>query len=277
MIKRKGSGGRGGDASVTGQDSYAEGGSGGDAGLGNGGDGGHATVVGDRSHAIGGPGGRGGIGPGGKGGDAHILPEGTCLGEYISSNELNPPVGPGDTYVSIGGEILLLARGGLNGGEGGQGGDGFAVGDDSFSAGGQGGEASQPGGRGGRGGRAYMPDELASSFGSRRPAHMRWPYYEAVTEPGRGGDAPDTPQYKARRLIVERLKKCYFAAQGLSLDDVWWDREVVPLAWLNERLKSEGHRWRAIVVDDEYEFPDVGWDPINRLASSETDSRIATR
>jgi len=179
------------------------------------------------------------------------------LDDYLSSNELNPPIGPGDTYISIDGKIVLLARGGHTGGEGGRGGDGFAVGDDAFSAGGQGGEASQPGGRGGRGGRAYMPDDIAHLFGSRRPAHMRWPYYEPVTEPGRGGDAPDTPQYKARRLIVEELKKHYFAHRGLPPDGVWWDRESVPLAWLNEQLEAEGHHWRAIIIDDEYEFSDV--------------------
>lgn len=257
MVGRKAAGGRGGDASVTGQDSSAEGGSGGDAVLGDGGDGGQATVAADRSHALGGLGGRGGIGPGGRGGDAHVLPAGTCVDEHLSISELNPPIGPGDTYISIGGQIVLLARGGHNGGDGGRGGDGFAVGDDSFSAGGQGGEASQPGGRGGRGGRAYMPDDIAHLFGSRRPAHMRWPYYEPVTEPGRGGDAPDTPQYKARRLIVEHLKKRYFAPQDLPIEEVWWDREVVPLAWINEQLEAEGHRWRASVLDDEYEFMDV--------------------
>jgi hypothetical protein len=87
---------------------------------------------------------------------------------------------------------------------------------------------------------------------------MRWPYFEPITEPGRGGDAPDTPQYKARRLIVERIKARYFAQKGLPLDDVWYDREIVPLAWLNEQLKAHDHLWRASVVDDEYEFYEVG-------------------
>jgi len=87
---------------------------------------------------------------------------------------------------------------------------------------------------------------------------MRWPYFEPVTEPGRGGDAPDTPQYKARRLIVERIKTRYFARQGLPLDEVWWDREIVPLAWVNEQLRADGHLWRVSMVDNEYEFSDLG-------------------
>lgn len=256
MVRQKASSGRGGDASVTGDDSSAEGGSGGDAVFGKGGDGGQATVAADRSRALGGRGGRGGIGPGGRGGDGHVLPVGTCLDEHANSDKLDPPIGPGDTHISIDGKIILLARGGQNGGESGKGGDGFAVGDNSFSAGGQGGESSQPGGRGGRGGRAHMPDDLAGLLGSRRRAHMRWPYYEAVTEPGRGGDAPDTPQYKARRLIVEELKKRYFVNRGLPLYEVWWDREVVSLAWINEQLEVGGYRWRASVLDDEYEFVD---------------------
>ena len=257
MVRQKGAGGRGGNASITGKDGSAEGGSGGDAVVGDGGDGGHATVLADRSHALGGQGGRGGTGPGGRGGDAHVLSAGSYSDENGSGDELDPPIGPGDTYILIDEKIVLLALGGHNGSEGGRGGDGYAVGDESFSAGGQGGEASQQGGRGGRGGRAYMPDDIAFQFGCWRPAHMRWPYYEAVTEPGRGGDAPDTPQYKARRLIVEQSKMRYFAHRGLPLDDVWWDREVVPLSWINEQLEIEGHYWRVSVLDDEYEFTDV--------------------
>lgn len=258
-MTEKGSGGRGGDANVYGEDSTAEGGVGGDAVIGDGGDGGHATVAADRSHAVGGRGGRGGIGPGGGGGDAHILPDDASL-EYRFGGDKPDllSVGPSDTYIAIDGKIILLARGGQNGDEGGRGGDGYAVGSNSFVAGGQGGEASQPDGRGGRGGRAFMPDELLGQHDTQRTAHMRWPYYEPITEPGRGGDAPDTPQYKARRLIVEQIKKRYFALQGLPLDIVWWDREVVPLSWINEQLEANGHLWRASVVDDEYEFSDIG-------------------
>jgi hypothetical protein len=256
MTARKGSGGRGGDARVDGEDSTAEGGLGGDAVVGDGGDGGDAWIEADRSHGIGGPGGRGGLGPGGKGGDARIVPKGASLEDHLI-DESAASVGPRDTWIAIDGKIIALARGGQNGGEGGRGGDAYAVGDDAFVAGGQGGESPQSDGRGGRGGRAFIPDHLSHHFGARRPAHMRWPYYEPVTQPGRGGDGPDTPQYKARRLIVEWIKKRYLARQGLPADEVWWDREVVPLAWINEQLKADGHLWRASVVDDEYEFTDV--------------------
>lgn len=256
-VRRDGLGGRGGDATVAGDDSSAEGGCGGDAVVGDGGDGGHATVAADRSHAIGGRGGRGGIGPGGRGGNAHVLAADAGSQEQIDLNQLNSPIGPGDTYISINGEIILLARAGSNGDEGGRGGDAFAIGDDSFVAGGQGAESFQAGGRGGRGGRAFMPEDLEHLFETRRYAHMRWPYYEPVTEPGRGGDAPDTPQYKARRLIVEAIKMRHFANIGLPLTEVWWDRDVVPLNLINKQLEVEGHNWRATVVDDEYEFSDI--------------------
>ena len=81
-----------------------------------------------------------------------------------------------------------------------------------------------------------------------RAGHRAW---------ARWGDAADTPQYKARRIIVELLKRSYFRAKGLRLADVWWDRTVVPMDWLNEQLRSQGHRWQASIVDDEYEFSDL--------------------
>jgi hypothetical protein len=85
---------------------------------------------------------------------------------------------------------------------------------------------------------------------------MRLPYGEPNTEPGRGGDAADTPQYKARRLIIEELKTRYMKARGLPLDEVWWDRDV-PLEWLNQQLERDGHRWCARIIDSEYEFVDL--------------------
>lgn len=86
---------------------------------------------------------------------------------------------------------------------------------------------------------------------------MRWPYGEPVTEPGRGGDSPDTPQYKARRLIVEDIKARYFAERDLPQEEVWWDREIVPVSWIASELMKGDHRWTLAVVDDEYEFTDL--------------------
>lgn len=130
-------------------------------------------------------------------------------------------------------------------------------GDNQHARGGDGGEANQPGGRGGRGGASPITDEHREAFGlpKSRP-HMRWPYGEPITEPGRGGDGADTPQYKARRLIIEDFKTQYFRSLGLPLTDVWWDREVVPLEWLNTKLENEDFGWSVAVVADEYEFTD---------------------
>lgn len=193
-------GGQGGDASVSGDNSNATGGDGGEAVIGDGGKGGDARVVGNRSSAKGGLGGRGGVGPGMPGQDAVV------------------------------------------------------VGDDCHAIGGQGGEAPQLDGRGGRGGRSGDDAIFLEIFGLSRRPHMKHPYGEPVLEPGRGGDSLDTPQYKARRLIVEDIKAQYFRSKGLSVDEAWWDRDIVPLAWINERLVADGHRWQATVVDLEYQF-----------------------
>lgn len=197
-----------------------------------GGRGGDARVHGDGSEAQGGEGGEAAGGNGGGGGDAKVR---------------------GHRSKAVGG------RGGRGGiGPGGPGGHAEVEGDDAQVIGGQGGEAPQHDGRGGRGGRAGGQEAMAELFGvTHRPRHMRWPYGEPVTEPGRGGDSADTPQYKARRLIVEGLKEDYFSVNSLPRAEAWWDREVVPLAWINERLAAMGHRWGATVVDDEYEFHDL--------------------
>lgn len=193
---------------------------------GSGGRGGHASVKGDRSIAQGGDGGEALIGDGGSGGDSDVL---------------------GNNSAAEGGQG---GRGGI--GPGGAGGDAIVVGDNAFAAGGQGGEALQPDGRGGRGGRSHMP----WLFGDNRP-HMRLPYGEVNNEPGRGGDSADTPQYKARRLIIEVIKVRYFRAKSLPIQNVWYDREIVDLVWLNGQLEADGHRWRASVVDFEYVFTDL--------------------
>lgn len=235
----QGSGGRGGDAFVKGDNSTAEGGEGGDAVLGDGGDGGKAIVDADNSRARGGRGGRGGIGPGGPGGDAHVVRDQAAYERLLNEKE-EDVVEPG-----------------------GRGGHAFVVGEnpgDSLAVGGDGGEACQADGRGGRGGRAFMPAELRELLGIPDRRHMRWPYFEPITEPGRGGDAADTPQYKARRLIIERLKRRYFRERDLESSEAWWDREVVPLHWLREQILRDGHRWAIAVVADEYEFTDLPLD-----------------
>lgn len=189
--------------------------------------GGDASVEGDSSVAIGGNAGDAVIGPGGPGGAARVV---------------------GRNSRAEGG------RGGRGGiGTGGPGGSAEAFGDNMFVGGGDGGEASQADGRGGRGG---LPHRIAfEMFGVPR-REMKHPYWEPNLVPGRGGDSADTPQYCARRLILEEHKLRYFAMIGESAKriDVWFDRDVVPLAWLNEQLKADGHLWFAQIVDQEYEF-----------------------
>ncbi len=198
--------------------------------AGTGGDGGHAEVDGDHSSASGGLGGDAVIGDGGRGGDARVV---------------------GNQSNAIGG------RGGRGGiGPGQPGGDVEVHGDDQFSVGGQGGEANQPDGRGGRGGRAHLASTL---LGLPDRGHIKPPYGQAHNEPGRGGDAPDTPQYMARKLIIMGLKERYFIAKSIepcNLATIWYDRSVVPPEWLNETLALRGHRWRVDVVDQEYVFAD---------------------
>ncbi len=193
--------------------------------------GGDASVVGDSSLAKGGDAGDGVIGDGGRGGDANVL---------------------GSNSVAIGGQG---GRGGI--GPGMPGGDVSIEGDNAIGMGGQGGEASQSDGRGGRGGRAPASPYFESWLGNgvRRP-HMKRPYGEPNNDYGSGGDALDTPQYKARRLIVESLKEHYFREKSLPLNDVWYDRDRVDVAWLNQQLIADGHRWTVKIVDSEYEFAD---------------------
>jgi hypothetical protein len=136
------------------------------------------------------------------------------------------------------------------------GGEAHVIGDNAGCFGGEGGEAMQADGRGGRGGVA----QGLEFFGySERHARMKMPYGEANNFPGRGGDAPDTLQHMARRLTIEDLKLRYFIGHGVTVADqhhVWYDREEVPLNWINRQLEVEGHRWRAAVVADEYVFED---------------------
>lgn len=197
---------------------------------GGGGTGGSAHVLGNDSSATGGRGGDAVVGSGGNGGEANVI---------------------GDRSTAIGGEG---GRGGIGNGQ--PGGNVALEQDDAFAAGGQGGEASQPDGRGGRGGRAYQVHRF---FDLPYRPHMKAPYWSPQTEFGRGGDAPDSPQYLARRLIVEGIKANQLHATALFTNDVWYDR-TVSSDILNLHLARDGHLWRVTVVDHEYEFSDCPQD-----------------
>lgn len=197
---------------------------------GTGGAGGQAEVEGDHSTALGGDGGEAVIGDGGPGGKARVK---------------------GNRSLGVGGKG---GRGGLGPGQ--PGGDVSIEQDNIFMAGGQGGESNQIDGRGGRGGRSHG----AYLFGFDNRGYIKPPYGHSQNESGRGGDAPDTPQYMARKLLVLGLKERYFIEKSITpcdLESIWYDRNIVDLKWLNETLLLRGYRWQVSVVDDEYEFSDV--------------------
>jgi hypothetical protein len=114
-----------------------------------------------------------------------------------------------------------------------------------------------------------------------RRAGMKLPYGAKNTFPGRGGDSLDTPQHMARRSIVENIKRSYFLVHGIPTEgsmtqednmfplppewqqvftgkfsDVWYDRTVVPLTWINEQVQRRGNLWHVIIEADEYVFID---------------------
>ena len=216
--------------------------------------GGNAHAEGDYSYAEGGAAGDSARGVGGDGGHAHAL---------------------GLLSTAIGG------RGGRGGvGPGGPGGNAVAFDDHSGSYGGNGGESSQHDGRGGRGGAPQMLQIFVGAELARR-AEMKLPYGTRNIIPGRGGDTYDTPQYMARRLIVEQIKYSYFVEHGLPTEgtaspdgllsplleefyplltaknvDVWYDRTTVPVEWINEKNRQRGNKWTVAVEADEYVFID---------------------
>ena len=193
-----------------------------------GGAGGSAEVEGNDSSATGGAGGDAVQGNGGKGGNARVR---------------------GNRSIAVGGKG---GRGGVGPGQ--PGGDVTVSSDDVFAAGGQGGEASQHDGRGGRGDQAF---NVCSFFGLPDRGHVKPPYGQQHTEPGRGGDAPDSPQYMARKLTIMALKERYFITKQIEprdSDTIWYDRTVVPIEWLNQTLLLRGYKWRVSVIDSEYNF-----------------------
>lgn len=216
----------GGNAHAEGDYSYAEGGAAGESSRGIGGDGGDAHAIGVLSTAVGGRGGRGGLSKGGPGGDA------------------------------------------------------VAEQDGAASYGGNGGESAQHDGRGGRGGTPQLLSVLLGDELARR-AGMKLPYGAPNTFPGRGGDSIDSPQYMARRLIVEKIKNQYFIENGIPTEgslasvgvsqwsnnfyqpltarfsDVWYDRKIVPLSWINDQVQKNGNKWAVAIEDEEYVFTDL--------------------
>ena len=195
--------------------------------------GGNAIAGGQGSKAFGGNAGRGGIHPGGRGGDVEVCdPNVTAVGGRGGGGGVAPGM-PG----------MDIVRDGMTG---------------DYVEGGMGGEADQPDGRGGRGGRVAGYESLCRSLGREPRPHMKLPYWgDDEVEFGRGGDRPDTPRYRARRLIIEMLKAEHLNASRYFTTDVWYERDAVPVAFLNDRLAAAGHNWTVAIVDHEYEITDL--------------------
>ena len=127
-----------------------------------------------------------------------------------------------------------------------------------YAHGGMGGEAAQPDGRGGRGGLSGGREHTCKAPGTLLEPHMKRPYWDdKEIEPGRGGDSPDTPQYRARRLIIEMIKADYLAAPEFFTTSVWYDRKAVPIDAINAKLAEAGHKWKIAVDDHEYAITDL--------------------
>lgn len=121
--------------------------------------------------------------------------------------------------------------------------------------GGMGGEADQPDGRGGRGGLSPGAEYLS---GTHQP-HMKRPYWgDGEPHFGRGADGPDTPQYHARRLIIELMKAEYLGANAYFTTAVWYERDAVPVDALNAMLAKAGHGWTVAIIDNEYAISEAG-------------------
>ena len=255
LLNSLGPGGGGGSATVSGDYSGAEGGTGGQGGAGAGGTGGDVKVTGKHSHASGGAGGNARqtdipprrpspllvpslalflvaialafgaleiktrlnvLGPGGRGGSARVV------GDYS------------------GGEGGAGGKGGN--GPGGAGGDVEVRGSNSFARGGDGGNAGQPDGRGGR--RTISQGERLNL-----PTAM-WPF-------GNGGAGTNAPEYDRRLHILTEIREEYLRTFPNDVVFVRAGIDQVPISWVNKRLEERRENWRVMGMTDEggYQMP----------------------
>lgn len=196
--------------------------------------GGNAIARGKGGRAIGGDAGPSGLAPGGRGGDVDISTPGiTAIGGKGGGGGIVPGMPGMDITDALEG-----------------------MGD--YIEGGMGGEAPQPDGRGGRGGLPGGGATLADLLGITRRPHMKLPFWDTgEVYYGRGGDGGDTPQYQARRLIVELLKADLLGAATYFTTDVWYDVDSTPCETLNTRLSELGHQWEVTMANDDYAFYDL--------------------
>ena len=153
-------------------------------------------------------------------------------------------------------------------GSGGKGGD-AKVGGAGTAIGGPGGQAG-PLGSGGAGGSAEVAGDGIAAGGSggpagdygvwRAPAKSGYEVYQrkmglpvdpAKRKYGRGGAGAG---YEPKLEVIEHLRAEYFDANGLKPQSTFENIDAVPLAYLNDKLTTNGEHWRVRIVDDEYEF-----------------------
>lgn len=193
--------------------------------------GGHGHAEGDGSVAIGGDAGTSAERPGGRGGDARATkPNATLKGGRGGRGGVDKGM-PGMDVTDDGSEHASAGH---------------------FIEGGMGGEAHQADGRGGRGGLPGGAHRLAEFLGSAHGMHLKRPYWDdGIVHYGRGGDSPDEPRYRARRLIVEMIKAERLLAKRYFTTEVWYDRSV-PSEYINSRLERSGALWSVRLEGDEY-------------------------
>jgi hypothetical protein len=137
--------------------------------------------------------------------------------------------GGGGTIIGNRGTVIG-GRGGNGGvsGIGGRGGGGIIHGDDGLIIGGDGGSASTADGRGGQGGRG--PTERLGF-----PSEM-WGY-------GRGGSAPNHPEYDRRIHLLSQIRREYLDRFPSDAPYILAGIESVPVDWVNQRLAELCEPW----------------------------------
>jgi hypothetical protein len=149
--------------------------------------------------------------------------------------------GGGGTVIGKRGTVMG-GRGGDGGvsGLGGKGGSGFIHGDDGLIIGGDGGSAATTDGRGGRGARG--PTERLG-FSTEL-----WGY-------GRGGSAPNHPEYNRRINLLIQIRSEYLSK--FPFDDPYIQAGIdpIPIDWINQRLTELCEPWTVKRGDLGYVLP----------------------
>lgn len=137
--------------------------------------------------------------------------------------------GGGGTIIGNRGTVIG-GRGGDGGvsGIGGKGGGGIINGDDGLIIGGDGGSAATADGRGGRGARG--PTERLGFLTDI------WGY-------GRGGSAPNNPEYDRRINLLIKIRNEYLAKFPGDAPYVEAGIDPVPIDWVNQRLAELRESW----------------------------------